>query len=215
VWWKNGWYEACTHVPLIVSTPQQRRGEASATSCETPVGLIDLFPTLCALAGTPAPERLDGADLAPALDGSTALPERPIYCDALNPRWGEGTEFRMIRWRRWKYIRFRDAPPLFFDLEEDPGEQRNLIERGVSDEGKRAVEQLAHWAETTMDFDAAERERTVRDGDLAEIYAQGLPPSTGNLYLMPSGKLVNADDPLYNPTVIAETPEEAFDDIPS
>lgn len=221
VWWKNGWYEACTHVPFIVSTPEQRRVQASATLCEVPVGLIDLFPTLCTLAGAEQPEGLDGADLSPVLDGSAAPPERPIYCDALNPRWGEGTEFRMIRWRRWKYVRFRDAPPLFFDLEADPGEQRNLVERGVvargrpGGEGKRAMEQMAHWAETTMDFDAAERERTVRDGDLAEVYAQRLPPSTGNLYLMPSGRLVNADDPLYNPTVIAETPEEAFDDIPS
>ncbi|MFN2156356.1 MAG: hypothetical protein ACK2UX_14055, partial [Anaerolineae bacterium] len=202
-------------------TPEQRRVQASATPCEVPVGLIDLFPTLCTLAGAEQPEGLDGADLSPVLDGSAAPPERPIYCDALNPRWGEGTEFRMIRWRRWKYVRFRDAPPLFFDLEADPGEQRNLVERGVvargrpGGEGKRAMEQMAHWAETTMDFDAAERERTVRDGDLAEVYAQRLPPSTGNLYLMPSGRLVNADDPLYNPTVIAETPEEAFDDIPS
>jgi hypothetical protein len=32
---------------------------------------------------------------------------------------------------------------------------------------------------------------------------------------MPSGKLINADDPLYNPTVIAQTPREAAEDIPS
>jgi len=215
VWWKNGWYEACTHVPLIVSTAAQRRGEAGITPCGTPVGLVDLFPTLCALAGAAAPEGLDGADLSPVLGGSGEVPERPVYCDALNPRWGKGTEFRMIRWRQWKYVRFRGAPPLFFDLEEDPGEQRNLVERGASGEARRALEEMAHWAETTMDFDAAEVERTVRDGDLAKEYAQHLPRSTGNLYLMPSGKLVNADDPLYGPTVIAETPEQAFDDIPT
>jgi choline-sulfatase len=215
VWWKNGWYEACTHVPLIVSTPAQRRGETGVTPCGTPVSLVDLFPTLCALAGAAAPEGLDGADLSPVLAESGEVPERPVYCDSLNPRWGKGTEFRMIRWRRWKYVCFRDAPPLFFDLEEDPGEQRNLVERGASGEARRALEEMAHWAETTMDFDAAEVERTVRDGDLAKEYAQHLPRSTGNLYLMPSGKLVNADDPLYGPTVIAETPGQAFDDIPT
>ena len=28
VWWKNGWYEACTRVPLIISLPEHRSGEA-------------------------------------------------------------------------------------------------------------------------------------------------------------------------------------------
>ena len=214
VWWKNGWYEACTHVPLIISTPAQRRGERPARQCHTPVGLIDLYPTFCALGGTEAPAGLDGVDLSPAVLGQATPPDRPICCDALNPRWGPGTEFRMIRWRQFKYVRFRDAPALFFDLEHDPGEQRNLIERGASGMAAQALRDLAALAERSIDFDEAEHERTVRDGDLRQVYAQHLPPSTGNLYLMPSGKLINADDPLYHPTVIADTPEQAFDDGP-
>jgi hypothetical protein len=74
--------------------------------------------------------------------------------------------------------------------------------------------QMRRLAERTIDFDAAEHERTVRDGTLRTKYAQHVPPGTGNLYLMPSGRLVNADDVLYHPTVIAETPNEAFDDAP-
>ncbi|MGB2824339.1 MAG: sulfatase-like hydrolase/transferase, partial [Phycisphaerae bacterium] len=50
VWWKNGWYEACTRVPLILSTPEQRRGEQPARRCRVPVALVDLYPTLCGLA---------------------------------------------------------------------------------------------------------------------------------------------------------------------
>ena len=88
------------------------------------------------------------------------------------------------------------------------------IERGASGVALGAMRQMAKLADETMDFDAAEQERTVRDGNLAQEHAQRLPKSTGNLYLMPSGKLINADDPLYNPTVIAETPEQAFSDIP-
>ena len=88
------------------------------------------------------------------------------------------------------------------------------IERGASGAALGALRQMERLADETMDFDAAERERTMRDGNLAQEHAQHLPKSTGNLYLMPSGKLINADDPLYNPTVIAETPEQAFSDIP-
>ena len=75
-----------------------------------------------------------------------------------------------------------------------------------------ALELLAN---KSIDFEVAEHERTARDGALSEVYAQDLPRSTGNLYLMPSGRLVNADDALYNPTVIAETLGEAFDDSPA
>ena len=210
VWWKNGWYEACTRVPLIISTPEQRQGKALPRIIKTPVSLVDLFPTLCGLAGVDSPADLDGGDLSRSIVGNDEAPERPIFCDALVPRWGEGTEFRMIRHKNWKYVRFRKAPPLFFDLAEDPGEQTNLVQRGVPSAAKDDFEFLQKIAQESMDFDAAESERLDRDGGLAVEYAQNLPPSTGNLYNLPTGKIINADDLLYSPTVIAPTPERAF-----
>ena len=39
VWWKNGWYEACTRVPFIISLPEQREGVEPARVVTTPVGL--------------------------------------------------------------------------------------------------------------------------------------------------------------------------------
>lgn len=214
LWWKHTWHEASSHVPLLVSTPQQRRGLQPRHTCHTPVGLIDLFPTLCALAGADIPQGLDGVDLSHVVTNGSFAPDRPIFCDNLVPRWGEGTEFRMIRWQNYKYIRFRNAPPLFFDLAADPGEQANLIERGVGDKAQKALDYMQQIAQDTMDFDAAERERTERDGPLHTDYALDVPRSTGNLYLMPSGKLVNAEDPLYNPTVISDDPANTFGDWP-
>jgi len=213
VWWKNGWYEGCTQVPLIVSLPEQRRGESPHHECQTPVGLVDLFPTLCAFAGVNPPDDLDGIDLSAVVRGESPAPERPIFCDALTPRWGAGTEFRMIRWNHYKYVRFRQAPPLLFDLENDPEEQHNLID-SASGPSKDALEKLRELAETSIDFDAAERERLERDGELRRKYVQNLPPATGNLYIMPSGKVVNADDVIYHPTVIGEHAADAFVDWP-
>ena len=224
VWWKNGWYEACTRVPLIVSLPEQRRGDRKAGAWRVPVAHVDLVPTLCALAAIEAPQELDGVDLSAAVRGRDAPPERPIFCDALTPRWGPGTEFRMIRWRRYKYVVFRDAPPLFFDLQKDPGEQHNLLARGVPEEARAPLAYLHKLAAESIDFQAAERERLERDGDLKGRYRQylrrGARAATGNLYLMPPtaraprGKLVNADDVLYHPTVISADPDRAFGDWP-
>lgn len=102
---------------------------------------------------------------------------------------------------------------MFFDLEADPGEQKNLVgcATGVA---KLALDVLKKLAETSIDFDEVEKERLVRDGNLKKQYAHNLPPATGNLYIMPSGKLVNADDVLYNPTIIAENAADAFADWP-
>ena len=213
VWWKNGWYEACTRVPLIVSLPQQRSGDLAPGLWRQPVGLYDLFPTFCSLAGAPIPGGLGGRALSPAIRGNraeSAEPQRPIVCDNLIPRWGAGTEFRMIRWHNYKYVRLRAAAPLFFDLEEDPAEQKNLISRGASGEAKQALDYLAKLASESIDFDQAERERTERDGSLADDYRQQVPASTGNLYLMPSGKLINAEDAIYDPTLVAQDLSRAF-----
>ncbi len=216
VWWKNGWYEACTRVPLIISLPGHRRGERPTGQCRVPVGLYDLLPTLCSLAGVVPPDDVDGVDLSAAVQGSAQPADRPIVCDALTPRWGAGTEFRSIRWKHYKYVRFRNAPPLFFDLAKDPGEQHDLIHKDNTGDDLEALTYLQQVAETSMDFKAAERERLERDGSLHQTYALDLPPASGNLYLFPDGRLVNADDSmLYNPSVLTDDPASAFDDFPS
>src|SRR5690606_15043049 len=91
--------------------------------------LIDIFPTLCALAGLPVPAGLDGRDLGVGqrLGGLSSAGEEPLLVtEALSDRWGEGHEFRVAVAGRYKYVGFRDAPELLFDLEDDPFEQRNL-----------------------------------------------------------------------------------------
>ncbi len=214
VWWKNGWYEGCTRVPLLISLPEQRSVRTGRSQVsQTPVGLYDLFPTLCGLAGVAAPDDLDGMDLGATLLGHAAPPERPIVCDALATRWGSGTEFRMLRWRNYKYVVFRDAPPLFFNLAEDPGEQHNLIVRGCSGEAAEALAFLEAEAVVSMDFEAAERERLDRDGGLREAYPLHLPKASGNVYLFPDGRLINADDAmLYEPTILTDDPASVFAD---
>ena len=212
VWWKQGWYEGCCRVPFLISLPEQRRGRQAPLVHRTPVALLDLFPTLCSLAGAECPEGFDGVDLSPALAGKESVPERPVFCDNLLPRWGEGTEFRMVRLGRYKYVRFRNTPDLMFDLENDPGEQVNLL---TSPAGPpvEALKELQRIAEESMDFDEAERERVERDGGLNEQYrldVPEVPESSGNLYLMPSGKLVNTEEMLYNPTVILEDAKKVF-----
>lgn len=209
VWWKHSWHEASARVPLIISRPEQRRGDAPAAVVDTAVGLVDLFPTLCGLAGVETPDGLVGQDLAPALEEDKEPPARPIVTDNLVPRWGEGTEFRMVRQGNYKYVRFRHAPPLAFDLAADLNEQQNLLAQPEAD-WPAMVRELKEFAETSIDFDAAEHDRTVRDGDLAKTFAHGITMKTLNLYTMPDGRLVNADTPIYAPEEVAPSAAAVF-----
>jgi len=191
---------------LVVRVPGVSK---AGTRSEGLVETIDLFPTLASLVGIIPPEGLDGVSLAAAITDGASPPDRPVFCDALTPRWGPGTEFRMVRQGRHKVVRFRNAPPLAFDLEDDPGEQHNLLVPGQAVPAPVAA--LMKTAEESMDFDAAEIERTQRDGDLRKRFEQKLiGHTTGNLYFLPNGMIVNADDPLYHPTVAAESAEDAF-----
>ena len=89
--------------------------------------------------------------LSRVLLGKGSAPDRPIFCDALMPRWGAGTEFRMIRWGDYKYVRFRQAPP--FDLRNDPGEQKNLLVCNTDEQTRHILQEMAALAEDSIDSD--------------------------------------------------------------
>jgi len=210
LWWKNSWHEAATRVPLIIQTPEQRKKEMTYQYIETPVSLVDIYPTLSDLCDLSIPEDLDGQNLAP-LDKKE--PEsKPVYCDNLLPRWGEGTQFRLIRKDKYKYVGFKDAPELLFDLENDPLEQNNLA-KSAGGEIKEVLDYFRDLFNKTMDFESAEEERK-KDNKLLETNALQIPVGSGNSYLMSDGRLVNADDPLYDPTILTRKPASVFDDFP-
>ncbi len=67
IWGKATNYEIATRVPLIIWTPDmpdQHRGKAT----EALVELIDMYPTLCDLAGLDVPSHVEGHSFAPLLD---------------------------------------------------------------------------------------------------------------------------------------------------
>jgi choline-sulfatase len=211
VWWKNGWYEACSRVPFIISTPEQRRGEQPAAQVDSLVGLYDLFPTLCGLTGTDIPAGLHGIDLSGAIKGDGVVPDdRPVFSDGLVPRWGEGTEYRMIRLGNYKYVTFRNAEPLMFDVVKDPGEQHNIVDSNdsVVVEFRAKFESIV---EETVDF---EKSDAMRSADEEEKRLHPLKVKDElkytNLYILSDGRVITADDELYRTTVAAENYKDVF-----
>ena len=91
--------------------------------------------------------------------------------------------------------------------------EQNDLSVSSDDEIKELLEHFRSLISSTMDFDAAEDERK-RDAQMKRELALEIPHGTGNTFLMPDGRLLNADDMLYRPTVLTHNPSEAFEDWP-
>mgnify|MGYP006278865245 CR=1 FL=1 len=69
IWGKHSCYDLSTRVPLIVYDPSN---DQAGRICTAFVELLDLYPTLAELCGTPRPERVDGKSLVPLLEDPAA-----------------------------------------------------------------------------------------------------------------------------------------------
>ena len=118
---KGNFYEEVTRVPLIVAPP----GGCAAKRIPGLVETIDIAPTILDYAGVPVPPQMaQAASLRPLLEGGGSTREA-VLCEHLEKPGGRNG--KCIRTARFKYITWgRGAPSEFYDLEEDPDEQRNL-----------------------------------------------------------------------------------------
>lgn len=129
MWSKRTYYDGSSRVPLVVCGPNIPAGRVVST----PVELVDLFPTICEWAGIPIPDELDGESLVSLMTGDvSSRKKRYARSELLMP--DENLEFRMCRDERWKYVEFPSAPPVLFDMINDPEETTNLL----NSEGKTA-----------------------------------------------------------------------------
>ena len=62
LWCKHTNFEQATHAPLIISAPWIKPSVSKSMT-----EFVDIFPTLCDLAGVPVPTHLDGKSLAPVM----------------------------------------------------------------------------------------------------------------------------------------------------
>lgn len=132
LWCKHTNFEQAARNPLIIAAPGRSHGRQSDALVQT----VDVYPTLCALAGMTAPAGLAGRSLIPLLDDPTATVHDAIF--HVYPR-GSGKDGqvlgRAVRTPRWRYVEwqaFADGAVKareLYDYEQDPGETANLVDR--------------------------------------------------------------------------------------
>jgi len=167
-----------TGVMMMMRTPFEL-GFTDGKCIDAMVQQIDVFPTLCDLAGLPTPDRVQGASLAPLVRGEVASVHDEIFTEVNYHASYE--PMRSVRTERYKYIRRfdgRTAPVLpnidaglskthwlelgyrerpvaeeqLYDLQFDPNEANNLADRpGHESLLDEMRQRVQRWMEQTND----------------------------------------------------------------
>lgn len=153
---KTVFYEESVRVPLIVSSPT--RDQSGITQSDHLVNIgVDLLPTILGYAGQEIPETLPGKNLKILSEGKEKEKwrnylvlqnhmDQTASIDGIRP----SVRGRLVVTDRFKYAVYSEGMrrESLFDLENDPGETRNLIsDPSVAREVKRHRNLLAKFAE--------------------------------------------------------------------
>ena len=90
--------------------------------------MVDIYPTIAALAGLPAPGYLDGTSLRPMLDDAGASVKTAAYSQVRRANKVDGYSVRSDSWRytEWTDEAGKQVGAQLFDEDADPAETRNL-----------------------------------------------------------------------------------------
>ncbi len=138
LWQKMSLFEESARVPLLIVAPGMAE---QGTIAKSPVGLIDLYPTLAELCEVPTPENLQGQSLVPMLKDSSAEGRGwalsqvsrgggPARATVTRDAGSAGRRFfgYSLRTPRWRYTEWDEGNQgvELYDHEQDPQELQNL-----------------------------------------------------------------------------------------
>jgi arylsulfatase A-like enzyme len=137
---KGTMYQGGVNVPFMVVGPGIESGRVSKALANS----VDMFATVLELAGTsidetvPAHIKQDSVSLVPILHGDDDITVRDFaYADAFGLEMGRYRDQRTIRNVRYKLIYMAEIDlEEFYDLENDPFEQNNLLEGEIKGEAQ-------------------------------------------------------------------------------
>lgn len=141
-WCKMTNHEIDTRVPLIISAPGFTEHGLETNSL---VEFVDIYPTLCELAGLPVPESLDGESLVPLIKNPRLRFKEAVFSQFLREGiWlaPDGIEYmgNSIRTERYRYTEWINwetkklAARELYDHKIDPNENTNIADKPGQEE---------------------------------------------------------------------------------
>jgi choline-sulfatase len=124
MWYKFNPFEQSIKVPLMISTPDGKKGNRMSQNC----GLVDLLPTLLDFATHgKSPELVDHCDghsLTNWVNGNDASWKDEALIEFTSE--GVHAPAFILRKGKYKYVYCEGDPGMMFDMQSDPRELRNL-----------------------------------------------------------------------------------------
>ena len=122
LWCKHCNFQTSLNAPLIVDAPWMD----SDLRCDALVEFVDIYPTLCELAGLPLPEHLDGTSFVPLMDSPDAA-----WKGAAFSRYMTGDSIRTNRhlYTEWTGDEGELTAKMLYDHGSDPDENENIAEQ--------------------------------------------------------------------------------------
>ena len=135
-------WDDAAQVNFFIKDP--RNPQSAGQKCFRPVSLIDIYPTVMALANLDLPDkRITGHDLTPLLKNTKAawnIPAHSTFADV---------EHNMIRMEQHKLIQYKDGSREIYNIPADPEEFTNLA-------GKRSIRKTESELENLHNIAIAE-----------------------------------------------------------
>ena len=181
-------YDSTVHVPLIVRLPG---GVNAGRVVASAVSHVDLLPTVLDLVGVAPPAGVQGRSLTPLLAGGEDR-RREVYSESLYPLLHYGwAPLRALRTGELKLIA---APrPELYDLQQDPGEETNLVSARRA-EARGLAEDLTALRQSIEAAAPAAAARTDLDEEsLAQLRALGYVAGRGGVDPSREGDAERAD----------------------
>jgi arylsulfatase A-like enzyme len=145
LWCKHCNFNTSLNAPLIVSAPDLAGGRQTDGLVE----FVDVYPSLCELAGLPLPEHLEGTSFAPLMGDP-----RRAWKPAVFSRYVAGDSVRTDRYlyTEWTDAQGQVAARMLYDHQTDPDENVNLAGRNDLAETVRELSATLHagWREVRV-----------------------------------------------------------------
>ncbi len=140
-------------------------GFGGGVVCDALVSHLDVYPTLCEVAGIDPPVWLEGHSLAPLARGQTDQVREELFGEIT---WHVSYQpERCVRTNRWKYLRRFDQRPSAVLPNTDDGPSKRLwVEAGWGQGGERPAEALYD-----LILDPCEQQNLISNRDVADVVA--------------------------------------------
>jgi len=122
LWAKQTLFEGANHVPLLIAAPGVKPGARSGLAEQ-----VDIYPTLCDLAGLPKPKHLQGRSVKPMLDDPSAKGKQVAISTMVATHTKEVGH--SLRTDSFRYVAWEGGDELLYDHRTDPDELQNLADK--------------------------------------------------------------------------------------